>query len=52
MVALTDALGQEFGDAKMFRPYRDVRFAKAKSTVLATRTGSLTPGHFTLLQVY
>ena len=36
MVALTDALAQEFGDAKVFRPYRDVRFAKEKSTVLAT----------------
>ena len=31
MVALTDALGQEFGDAKVFRPYRDVRFAKDKT---------------------
>src|SRR5436190_17028270 len=28
MVAMTDALAQEFGDAKVFRPYRDVRFAK------------------------
>jgi uncharacterized protein (TIGR02453 family) len=31
MVALTDALAQEFGDAKVFRPYRDVRFAKDKT---------------------
>ena len=31
MVALTDALGQEFGAAKVFRPYRDVRFAKDKT---------------------
>jgi len=31
MVALTDALAQEFGDAKIFRPYRDVRFAKDKT---------------------
>lgn len=31
MVALTDALGQEFGAAKVFRPYRDVRFAKDKA---------------------
>ncbi len=31
MVALTNALGQEFGDAKVFRPYRDVRFAKDKT---------------------
>lgn len=31
MVALTDALAQEFGEAKVFRPYRDVRFAKDKT---------------------
>jgi uncharacterized protein (TIGR02453 family) len=31
MVALTDALAQEFGPAKIFRPYRDVRFAKDKT---------------------
>lgn len=31
MVALTDALAKEFGDAKVFRPYRDVRFAKDKT---------------------
>ena len=31
MVALTDALAQEFGGAKVFRPYRDVRFAKDKT---------------------
>jgi uncharacterized protein (TIGR02453 family) len=31
MVALTDALEQEFGSAKIFRPYRDVRFAKDKT---------------------
>ncbi|GAB4011205.1 DUF2461 domain-containing protein [Nocardioides ultimimeridianus] len=31
MVALTDALAQEFGAAKVFRPYRDVRFAKDKT---------------------
>lgn len=30
MIALTDALAQEFGAAKVFRPYRDVRFAKDK----------------------
>lgn len=36
MVALTDALAQEFGAAKVFRPYRDVRFAKEKSIVTAT----------------
>ena len=31
MVALTDALAQEFGAAKVFRPYRDVRFARDKT---------------------
>ena len=31
MKALTAALADEFGDAKIFRPYRDVRFAKDKT---------------------
>ncbi|WP_148573670.1 DUF2461 domain-containing protein [Nocardioides caldifontis] len=31
MVALTDALADEFGPAKVFRPYRDVRFSKDKT---------------------
>src|SRR6201988_768273 len=31
MVALTAGLEAEFGAAKVFRPYRDVRFAKDKS---------------------
>ena len=31
MLALCDALAPEFGDAKIFRPYRDVRFAKDKT---------------------
>ena len=31
MLALTGALEQEFGPAKVFRPYRDVRFAKDKT---------------------
>ena len=31
MVALTQALEPEFGPAKVFRPYRDVRFAKDKT---------------------
>lgn len=31
MVALTDELADEFGAAKIFRPYRDVRFAKDKT---------------------
>ncbi|WP_310961938.1 DUF2461 domain-containing protein [Nocardioides terrisoli] len=31
MVALTEALAAEFGAAKVFRPHRDVRFAKDKT---------------------
>ena len=31
MAALTTALAEEFGDAKVFRPYRDVRFSKDKT---------------------
>lgn len=31
MVALTAALAGEFGEAKVFRPHRDVRFAKDKT---------------------
>src|SRR5260370_41374234 len=31
MTALLDELGPEFGDTKIFRPYRDVRFSKDKS---------------------
>ncbi|ROZ84476.1 DUF2461 domain-containing protein [Gordonia sp. OPL2] len=31
MRALTDDLAEEFGQAKIFRPYRDVRFAKDKT---------------------
>ena len=31
MIALTDELADEFGAAKIFRPYRDVRFAKDKT---------------------
>lgn len=30
-VALTSSLAPEFGEAKIFRPYRDVRFAKDKT---------------------
>lgn len=37
MVALTDDLEKDFGKAKVFRPYRDVRFAKDGYTVIANR---------------
>ena len=48
MKALTAALAEEFGSAKIFRPYRDVRFAKDKTpykthqgafVAVASRTG-------------
>ena len=31
MIALCEALAPDFGEAKVFRPYRDVRFAKDKT---------------------
>jgi uncharacterized protein (TIGR02453 family) len=31
MTAMCEALAPDFGDAKVFRPYRDVRFAKDKT---------------------
>ena len=31
MLALAEALGPEFGTAKLFRPYRDIRFARDKT---------------------
>jgi uncharacterized protein (TIGR02453 family) len=31
LIALTDELAPEFGDAKVFRPYRDIRFSKNKA---------------------
>jgi uncharacterized protein (TIGR02453 family) len=33
LVDLVTALSDEFGEAKLFRPYRDVRFAKDKSPI-------------------
>ncbi len=42
MAALTAALAPEFGDAKIFRPYRDVRFAKDK-TPYKTHQGAFVP---------
>jgi uncharacterized protein (TIGR02453 family) len=42
MAALTDALAEEFGAAKVFRPFRDVRFAKDK-TPYKTHQGAFVP---------
>ncbi|NLU82731.1 DUF2461 domain-containing protein [Rhodococcus sp. HNM0569] len=53
MLALVDALGNEFGDAKVFRPYRDVRFSKDK-TPYKTHQGAfvaLRPGVGYYLQI-
>jgi uncharacterized protein (TIGR02453 family) len=43
MRALLDELGPEFGEAKFFRPYRDVRFAKDK-TPYKTAAGAVIRG--------
>lgn len=40
MKALAAALEEEFGTAKIFRPHRDVRFAKDKSTLYKTHQGA------------
>jgi uncharacterized protein (TIGR02453 family) len=43
MTELLEELGPEFGEGKIFRPYRDVRFSKDKSpykTQLGARLGS------------
>jgi uncharacterized protein (TIGR02453 family) len=42
MIALLTALEEEFGAAKVFRPYRDVRFAKDK-TPYKTHQGAFIP---------
>lgn len=42
MKALTAALADEFGDAKIFRPYRDVRFSKDK-TPYKSHQGAFVP---------
>jgi uncharacterized protein (TIGR02453 family) len=42
MAALVSALEPEFGTAKVFRPYRDVRFAKDK-TPYKTHQGAFVP---------
>src|SRR6185312_12225658 len=43
LVALTDALADEFGEARVFRPYRDVRFSAAK-TPYKTEQGAIATG--------
>ena len=40
IAALTDALADEFGEARIFRPYRDVRFS-ADKTPYKTEQGAI-----------
>ena len=44
MTALTDALADEFGAPKVFRPYRDVRFAKDKTPYKTHQGGFVQAG--------
>lgn len=47
MKALTAALEPEFGAAKVFRPYRDVRFAKDKTPYKTHQGAFVAAGHST-----
>ena len=44
MTALVEALEHEFGKAKLFRPYRDVRFAKDKTPYKTHQGGFVQAG--------
>ena len=43
MLALLEGLGGEFGTAKMFRPYRDVRFSHDKTPYKTHQGAVVTP---------
>ena len=45
MTALLDELGPEFGEPKVFRPYRDIRFSKDK-TPYKTHLGAMLGGSY------
>jgi len=47
MLALTAALAEEFGTAKVFRPYRDVRFARDKTPYKAAQGAFVSVGSAT-----
>ena len=49
MVELVDELSQQFGEGKVFRPYRDVRFSKDKSPYKTNVAASLTKGGYVQL---
>jgi uncharacterized protein (TIGR02453 family) len=46
MTALLDDLAPEFGEAKIFRPFRDVRFSKDKSPYKTAMAASLAGGGY------
>lgn len=46
MTELLDELSPEFGEAKVFRPYRDVRFSKDKSPYKTNIAGTLSEGGY------
>ena len=48
MVELLDELGPEFGDTRVFRPYRDVRFSKDKSPYKTHLGGVIGDGYIQL----
>jgi uncharacterized protein (TIGR02453 family) len=48
MTELLDELGPEFGDTKIFRPYRDVRFSKDKSPYKTSIAAMIGDGYIQL----
>jgi uncharacterized protein (TIGR02453 family) len=48
MTALLDELAAEFGDGKIFRPYRDVRFSRDKSPYKTAIGATIGPGYVQL----
>ncbi len=48
MTELLDELGQEYGEGKIFRPYRDVRFSKDKSPYKTTISALIGDGYIQL----
>jgi uncharacterized protein (TIGR02453 family) len=46
MIELMEALEPEFGPAKIFRPYRDVRFSKDKSPYKTNQGAHATRGFY------
>jgi uncharacterized protein (TIGR02453 family) len=48
MTELIEELSSEFGEGKIFRPYRDVRFSKDKSPYKTSIAAALTDGYIQL----